>query len=29
MKNCPCAFKKQMIAEMLELPVQYPDSRYN
>ena len=29
MKSCPCAFKRQMIAEMLELPVKHPDDQYN
>ena len=28
MKNCPCTFKKQMIAELLELSEKHPDGRY-
>ena len=29
MKNCPCTFKRQMIAEMLKLPEKHPDGQYN
>lgn len=28
MKNCPCIFKQQMIAEILKLPEQHPDGLY-
>ena len=29
MKNCPCAFKQQMLTEMLKLPVKHPNGQYN